>query len=104
MTKLSSKILALIIALCFTLTFITGCNGDENVEENGPTSPTTSETNSINVFLADEYELVVNDNFQLFYRGVVQAVNPYNYDISVTCSAKADSSDTAKKTFAKRFC
>ncbi|MBQ6699917.1 MAG: hypothetical protein IJM98_04585 [Oscillospiraceae bacterium] len=40
----------------------------------------------VNVFLADEYELVVDDNFQLFYRGVVQAVNPYNYYIKVTCS------------------
>ncbi|MBQ2997508.1 MAG: hypothetical protein IJD62_00755 [Oscillospiraceae bacterium] len=40
----------------------------------------------VNVFLADEYELVAGDNFQLFYRGVVQAVNPYNYYIKVTCS------------------
>ena len=39
----------------------------------------------INVFLADEYELVVGDNFQLFYRGVIQAVNPYNYYIKTTC-------------------
>lgn len=108
MRKFSSKILALIIALCFTLTFFTGCNGDENVEEGEPSESTTTETttstsNSINVFLADEYELVVNDNFQLFYRGVVQAVNPYNYDISVTCSAKADSTDTAKKHLPRDF-
>ena len=40
----------------------------------------------VNVFLADEYELVAGDNFQLFYRGVVQAVNPYDYYIKVTCS------------------
>ncbi|MBQ7873532.1 MAG: SGNH/GDSL hydrolase family protein [Oscillospiraceae bacterium] len=40
----------------------------------------------INIFLADEYELVAGDNFQLFYRGVVQAVNPYNYHIQVSCS------------------
>jgi len=39
----------------------------------------------VNVFLADEYELVVGDNFQLFYRGVIQAVNPYNYYIKTTC-------------------
>ena len=37
----------------------------------------------INVFLPDKYYLAVNDNFQLFYRGVVQAVNPYNYYIKV---------------------
>lgn len=40
---------------------------------------------AINVFLPEEYDLAVNDNFQLFYRGVVQAVNPYQYAISVTC-------------------
>ena len=37
----------------------------------------------VNVFLADQYELVVGDNFQLFFRGVVQAVNPYNYHIRI---------------------
>lgn len=45
-----------------------------------------TESKTINVFLPDRYDLAVNDNFQLFYRGVVQAVNPYNYDIVVTCS------------------
>lgn len=40
----------------------------------------------INVFLADQYELVVGDTFQLFYRGVMQAVNPYNYHILVKCN------------------
>ena len=39
----------------------------------------------INVFLPEQYELVVGDTFQLFYRGVVQAVNPYNYHIRVVC-------------------
>ena len=72
MKKLSSKILVLLITLCFALTFITGCNGGEEGEPSGSTTETTPVTsNSINVFLADEYELVVNDNFQLFYRGVV---------------------------------
>ena len=49
------------------------------------TGSTTGATTNINVFLPDEYDIAVNDNFQLFYRGVVQAVNPYNYDITVTC-------------------
>lgn len=44
------------------------------------------EKEQINVFLADQYDIAVNDNFQLFYRGVIQAVNPYNYNINVTCS------------------
>ena len=47
---------------------------------------TVTEEKNINVFLPDEYDIAVNDNFQLFYRGVVQAVNPYNYSIVVTCS------------------
>lgn len=43
------------------------------------------EEEKINIFLPEQYELVVGDNFQLFYRGVVQAVNPYGYHIKVTC-------------------
>ncbi len=37
----------------------------------------------INVQLADEYHLVVGDNFQLFYRSVVQAPDPYGYYIKL---------------------
>lgn len=37
----------------------------------------------INVNLADEYTLVVGDNFQLFYRSVVQAPDPYGYYIKL---------------------
>lgn len=37
----------------------------------------------VNVYLPEEYYLAVNDNFQLFYRGVIQAVNPYNYYIEI---------------------
>ena len=54
-------------------------------KENLSTSVTVEKKN-INVFLPDEYDIAVNDNFQLFYRGVVQAVNPYNYSIVVTCT------------------
>ena len=36
---------------------------------------------NINVFLADEYYLTVGDTFQLFYRSVIQAQNPYGYYI-----------------------
>lgn len=49
-------------------------------------NPVDTIQENINVFLPDRYELVVGDNFQLFYRGVVQAVNPYNYYIRVTCA------------------
>jgi len=40
----------------------------------------------VQVHLADEYYLVVDDTFQLFYRSVVQAVNPYGYYIKLTGS------------------
>ena len=40
----------------------------------------------VNVFLPDEYDIAVNDNFQLFYRGVVQVVDPAAYDIKIVCS------------------
>ncbi len=39
---------------------------------------------SIKVSLADQYYLVVGDNFQLFYRSVIQAVNPYGFYIKLT--------------------
>ena len=37
------------------------------------------------LFLAKKYYLVVGDRFELFYRGVVKAINPYQYFIKVTC-------------------
>lgn len=42
---------------------------------------------AIVVHLADRYDLVVGDTFQLFYRSVVQAVNPYGYYIKLTGTA-----------------
>lgn len=38
----------------------------------------------VNVFLADEYYLTVGDTFQLFYRSVIQAKNPYGYYIKLS--------------------
>lgn len=35
--------------------------------------------------LADSYELVVGDTFELFWKGVLLANNPYNYNIKVSC-------------------
>lgn len=37
----------------------------------------------IRVMLADRYTLIAGDNFQLFYRSVVQAPDPYGYYIKV---------------------
>lgn len=41
--------------------------------------------NKIDVVLADKYDLVVGDTFQLYYRGIIEAPNPYVYDILVVC-------------------
>lgn len=39
----------------------------------------------INVVLPQKYDLVVGDTFQLFYRGIVDAPNPFCYDILAIC-------------------
>ncbi len=39
----------------------------------------------INVVLPEKFDLVVGDTFQLFYTGVVQAPNPYVYNIVSIC-------------------
>ena len=37
------------------------------------------------VILPEKYDLVVGDTFQLFYRGVVEAPNPFYYNIVSYC-------------------
>ena len=39
----------------------------------------------LDISLPDTIHAVVGDTLQLFYRGMVKAVNPYNYDILVNC-------------------
>lgn len=41
--------------------------------------------NTVRVILADQYDLVVGDTFQLYYRGVIESPNPYCYSIIATC-------------------
>lgn len=41
--------------------------------------------NKINVILPDKFDLVKGDLFQLFFRGVVDAPNPFAYDILSVC-------------------
>ena len=36
------------------------------------------------LYLAENYDLVIGDTFELFYRGVVRSMNPYKYYIYVT--------------------
>lgn len=42
--------------------------------------------NDVKLVLPEKFDLVKGDTFQLFYRGVVEAVNPYCYDILSLCS------------------
>ncbi|MBQ7885159.1 MAG: SGNH/GDSL hydrolase family protein [Clostridia bacterium] len=56
---------------------------DNNDEDNNEDSAVLQ---TVDVHLAQSYDLVVNDVFQLFYRGVIRAVNPYNYYIKVVSS------------------
>ena len=53
-------------------------------DEDNPTSDGILQT--VDVHLANSYDLVVGDVFQMFYRGVIRAVNPYNYYIKVVCA------------------
>lgn len=46
--------------------------------------PKQEETILIN--LPDKIYAIVGDTLQLFYRGIIQAVNPYNYNIVISCS------------------
>ena len=39
----------------------------------------------IRVILPKKYDLVVGDTFQLYYRGVIEAPNPYVYSIVSIC-------------------
>lgn len=57
---------------------------DELKEQKALISKFEQVRGEIKVHLADEYYLVVGDTFQLFYRSVVQAVDPYGYYIKLT--------------------
>ena len=39
----------------------------------------------VRVVLPKKYDLVVGDTFQLFYRGIIEAANPFCYDILSLC-------------------
>ncbi len=41
--------------------------------------------NNINIVLPEKFDLVKGDTFQLFYRGIIEAANPYCYDILSLC-------------------
>lgn len=37
------------------------------------------------IYLSEKYYLVVNDRFELFYRGVIKSHNPYTHYVKATC-------------------
>lgn len=39
----------------------------------------------VEVILPDKFQAIVGDKLQLFTRGMIKAVNPYNYDVKITC-------------------
>lgn len=45
--------------------------------------------NTVSLKLPERYELVVNDTFELFYKGIVNAVHPEVYDIEIDCTRGA---------------
>lgn len=57
-----------------------------------PTAIATMQTiigtteNDVKICAPDEYDLVVGDTFELFYKGIISAVKPELFDIYVTCS------------------
>lgn len=42
--------------------------------------------NAVSIKLPEQYALVVGDTFELFYKGIVNAVNPDLFDVRVTCA------------------
>jgi hypothetical protein len=50
-----------------------------------PTMP-TPEDEAVNINLPDKIYAIVGDTLQLFFRGIIQAVDPYKYNIVVVCS------------------
>lgn len=57
-------------------TFVNGINISENEKS----------LKTINISLPNKIYAVVGDTLQLFYRGIIQAVNPDNYNVVITCS------------------
>lgn len=42
-------------------------------------------SNEVTLMLPEQYALVVGDTFELFYKGIINAVNPDIFDIKITC-------------------
>lgn len=51
-----------------------------------PSSSKSGGDKSLELFLPDKLYAVVGDTLQVFYKGIVKAVNPLNYDITIRCS------------------
>ena len=44
------------------------------------------ESETVDISLPDKIYAIVGDTLQLFFRGIIKAVDPYNYNIVVSCS------------------
>lgn len=58
----------------------------ENVIKEYVDSSIDNEKDKIEISLPDKIYAVVGDTLQLFYRGIIKAVNPYNYYILINCT------------------
>jgi lysophospholipase L1-like esterase len=43
------------------------------------------EQNTVKIMLPEKYALVVGDTFELFYKGIIKAVNPDLFDVRIKC-------------------
>lgn len=62
---------------------------------NGCKTDLGTDENQVKLCVPDSYALVVGDTFELFYKGIINAVNPDMYDVVIEC--------TKGSAFSKRF-
>ena len=75
------------LAPCFTLQYIDKASEEINkINKKIAALEESIAPETLFVTLPDKIYAVVGDTLQLFYRGMILATNPYNYDILVTCT------------------
>lgn len=60
--------------------------GVEDERVDAATSIVGDRNNTVGLKLPEQYALVVGDTFELFYKGIVNAVNPDLFDVRVICA------------------
>ena len=78
-----NKALILFTMAMFTTGIVTAAEVKKDVK-------TMSPNDSVRIVLPDKYIAIVGTPIQLFYRGLVESANPYQYNIVVDCSKGND--------------